>query len=122
MKTLAERLNHLMDEAGLRPADLVRATGARGSSVHAWLVGKTKNLKGENLVTLARLFNVSEAWLATGKGPKERTVSKAQMVTISQERYDLLTETQKRAIEEWVDSQITAYTGIESAPKSTTAA
>lgn len=67
-----------MAAKGLKPVDLLRATGAKSSSVNAWIHGKTKNLKGENLVVLARLLNVSEAWLASGTGSPDRVDSNSR--------------------------------------------
>lgn len=122
MTTLQERINEMMEETGLKPADLVRATGAKSSSVHAWVNGPVKDLRGPNLVVLANLFGVEEAWLATGKGPKTRKFVGGSFLSISKERYNLLSETQKRAIEEWVDKQIEAYTGVPPDSKSIDAA
>lgn len=69
MKTLAERIAHAMKTSGLTQADLTRATGAKGSSVSNWLSGRTKNLKGDNLVSAAAALGVNSNWLASGKGP-----------------------------------------------------
>lgn len=76
MTTLAERLNEAMAESGIAAADLVRATGAKAPSVHKWVHGMTKNLRGKNLVIVAQLLNVSESWLADGVGPKQRTAGR----------------------------------------------
>lgn len=122
MSTLASRLKERLLELGLTQAQLARATGAKEPSVHKWLSGATKNLKGANLVKAAEFLRVSEAWLADGVGPKERKFVGGHLLTISKDRYDLLTHAQKLAIEEWVDAQITAYTGEPSARKSSTAA
>lgn len=73
MSTLAERLRERITELGVTQADLARATGAKEPSVTKWLNGQTKNLKGKNLVKAAEFLRVSEAWLADGVGPKERT-------------------------------------------------
>tara|TARA_A100000171_G_C2122760_1_gene141721 strand:+ start:1040 stop:1471 length:432 start_codon:yes stop_codon:yes gene_type:complete len=112
MGTLADRLRERTKELGVSQADLARATGAKSPSVNKWFSGQTQNLKGKNLVKAAEFLRVSEAWLADGVGPKERSFTHGSFLSISQERYDLLSETQKKAIEEWVDAQITAYTGI----------
>jgi len=61
-----------MESAHVRAIDLARATGAKPPSVHKWLTGGTKNLKGENLVKAAEFLNVSDAWLAHGVLPRER--------------------------------------------------
>jgi len=72
LNTLSERLKSAMFARGVKAADLARVTGAKPPSVHKWLTGGTKNLKGENLVKVAEFLNVSEAWLADGVLPKER--------------------------------------------------
>lgn len=122
MSTLAERLRERIAEVGVTQAQLARHTGAKEPSVTKWLNGQTKNLKGRNLVKAAEFLRVSEAWLADGVGPKERGFVGGTLLTITQERYSLLSETQKRAIEEWIDNQITSYTGEPAGPKSTKAA
>lgn len=122
MSTLAERLKQRTQALGLGQIDLVKATGAKGSSVSKWFSGQTKNLKGKNLVLAAQLLQVSEAWLADGVGPMERKFIGGSFLTIPQERYDLLSDNQKRAIEEWVDAQITAYTGKTNDTKTRSAA
>lgn len=122
MSTLAERLKERTSLLGITQAQLSRATGAKGSSVNKWFSGETKNLKGKNLVLAATLLEVSEAWLADGVGPMERRFIGGSLVTISKERYDLLSDTQKKAVEEWVDQQITAYTGVAHDIKSANAA
>ncbi len=122
MSTLAERLKERIALLGITQAQLARTTGAKESSVSKWFSGETKNLKGKNLVLAATLLDVSEAWLADGVGPKERRFVGGSFLTIPKERYDLLTETQKKAVEEWVDGQITAYTGVNASDKSEAAA
>lgn len=72
MSTLSERIREALVESGVTQADLVRATGAKAASVSNWVGGRTKNLKGENLVAAAQLLGVEEAWLASGVGPKRR--------------------------------------------------
>lgn len=113
MTTLADRIKEAMADAGITAAELARATGAKEPSVHKWIHGQTKNLKGKNLVIAAQLLNVSESWLADGVGPKPRKKEGWPFLTVSQERYDLLTQKQKEAIEEWVDTQITLYHGAD---------
>lgn len=104
MSTLAERLNEAMNDKGLKPADLVRATGRKSSSVHAWLHGGTKNLKGENLVILARLLDVSEAWLAHGAGDRKRKPGSVDdsawpFALVDEEKFRKLSETDQVRIE-----------------------
>lgn len=66
--SLSERIRVAMAAAGVSQAALARACGVKPPSVSGWLSGKSKFLRGENLLMAARALNVSEDWLATGKG------------------------------------------------------
>lgn len=66
---LSERIKIAMDEAGMSQVDLARACGVKPPSVHGWLSGKAKYLRGENLLQAARALSVNQEWLATGSGP-----------------------------------------------------
>ncbi len=57
-----------MRTAGLTQVELARACGVKPPSVNGWLSGKSKFLRGENLLKAARALRVSQDWLATGKG------------------------------------------------------
>ncbi|ODA19783.1 hypothetical protein A9G00_08385 [Achromobacter xylosoxidans] len=72
MKTLSDRIKAALTQSGISQADLVRATGAKAASVSNWVGGRTKNLKGANLVNAARVLGVEEAWLANGVGPMKK--------------------------------------------------
>ncbi|MGU9992734.1 XRE family transcriptional regulator [Bordetella avium] len=110
MSTLAERLREALDAAGVRQVDLARAAGIRPPSVADWLNGKTKNIKGANLVSVAQFLNVNEAWLADGVGPKERRASSDWPFSrLDKADFYGLTEPQRAAIEDWVVSQVQAF-------------
>lgn len=114
MNTLAERLKEAMEDAAVKQVDIARAAGIKPPSVADWLTGRTKNIRGANLVSVARFLNVSEAWLADGRLPKERELdSDWPFPKISKERYNSLTEAQRAGIEEWVAKQVDAYLGAE---------
>lgn len=66
--SLSERIRVAMAAAGVSQAALARACGVKPPSVSGWLSGKSKFLRGENLLMAARALNVDEDWLATGKG------------------------------------------------------
>lgn len=66
--SLSERIKVAMQTAGVNQVELARACGVKPPSVHGWLSGKSKFLRGENLLKAARALRVSEDWLATGKG------------------------------------------------------
>ncbi len=65
---LSERLLFAMRRAGLSQAELAPACGVKAPSVHSWLSGKSKYLRGHNLLAAAKALGVSQTWLATGKG------------------------------------------------------
>lgn len=69
--TLAERLTTAMERSGITQAELARACGVKPPSVNGWLSGKSKFLRGENLLKAAAVLGVSQQWLATGEGLME---------------------------------------------------
>jgi phage repressor protein C with HTH and peptisase S24 domain len=66
--TLSERIRLAMSEAGMSQVELARKVGIAPPSVHGWLTGKAKFLRGENLLRAAAALNVNQHWLATGEG------------------------------------------------------
>ncbi|TDB28427.1 XRE family transcriptional regulator [Stenotrophomonas sp. ATCM1_4] len=82
MTTLADRLSIAMSKRGMSQAELARRCGVSQPSVHGWLSGKAKFLRGENLLRAASVLNVSEEWLATGQGSMDQrpgtTIGKSQ--------------------------------------------
>lgn len=68
MSTLSERLQQALRRSGISQAELARRCGVKQPSVHGWLSGKAKFLRGENLLKAASVLGVSEDWLATGRG------------------------------------------------------
>lgn len=67
--TLADRLSKAMADAAVTQAELARACDVKPPSVHGWLSGKAKFLRGENLLKAAAALGVNQQWLATGEGP-----------------------------------------------------
>jgi SOS-response transcriptional repressor LexA len=66
---LSDRLTLAMSSAGISQAELARACKVKPPSVHGWLSGKAKFLRGENLLLAAAALGVNQQWLATGEGP-----------------------------------------------------
>lgn len=99
MKTLAERIAHAMERAGVTQADLVRATKAKSSSVSNWVNGRTQNLKGQNLAIAAQVLGVSEAWLGAGIGPIERVRQPWPFRRLSEEKVRGLSESDLAQLE-----------------------
>lgn len=68
MSTLSERMALAMEHAGINQAVLAKRVGIAAPSVHSWLSGKAKFLRGANLLAAAKAMGVNETWLATGNG------------------------------------------------------
>lgn len=66
---LSERIRAAMAAKGISQAELARAVGVKPPSIHGWLNGKAKFLRGENLLLAATALGVRQEWLATGVGP-----------------------------------------------------
>ncbi len=123
METLKDRINSALDASPLSAADLARACGVKPSSVNGWTSGKTTSLKGKSLVLAAKALKVSERWLESGKGPRERDAAQEpEVIVINQwpfdlvswERFDRLSERHKGVVEAAV---VTAVSQCEAAGK-----
>ena len=63
---LHERIQQKLKEKNLKQADIARATGKSTAAVTKWLRGENVP-KAENLKAIAKLLEVSDEWLLTGK-------------------------------------------------------
>ena len=79
-----------MQQAGVTQADLARACKVKPPSIHGWLSGKSKFLRGENLLTAASALGVSQKWLATGDGPMSASDSNVAAAQIGARRIPLI--------------------------------
>lgn len=61
-----------MTAANMNQRELARRCDVKPPSVNGWLSGKSKFLRGENLLKAAAALGVSDQWLATGKGARDR--------------------------------------------------
>ncbi|OTG82559.1 hypothetical protein B9T31_14810 [Acinetobacter sp. ANC 4558] len=66
---LHERIQSKLDEKKLKQADIARATKKSTAAVTKWLRGENIP-KADSLKEIARLLDVSDEWLLTGKEPK----------------------------------------------------
>lgn len=64
----SERINRLMAEHGLKPSDIMSATGASRGAVSQWRNGIVKP-SGERLLRLARLLHTTPDWLLAEEYP-----------------------------------------------------
>lgn len=82
MSTLAERLKEAMKgPPEVNQGELAHACGVKQPSVSAWLSGKTKRLEGTNLYRAAIKLNVSQLWLAEGRGSMRQKEGEARVAT-----------------------------------------
>lgn len=72
-----ERIQQKLEELNLKQADIARATGKSTAAVTKWLKGDNIP-KAENLKAIAKLLNVSDEWLLTGKNSNVETSNKIQ--------------------------------------------
>lgn len=92
---LSERLKKAMTEAGISQAELARLCGVKPPSIHGWLSGKSKFLRGENLLKAAKALNVSQQWLANGVGPMHPAGDSEPGVEIDLDQHPDLTPIRK---------------------------
>ena len=69
--TFANRLQKAMNLKNMKQVDLVKKTNIDKSLISNYLKGKYKT-KQDNLYLLAKILNVSEAWLMGYDVPMER--------------------------------------------------
>lgn len=74
--TITDRIREAFNESefggelGLGQAAFARRVGVSKQTVGDWLLGRSVNIRPENLFYLADSLRVEARWLATGKGPK----------------------------------------------------
>lgn len=68
LPTIADRIAFAMQKTQISQVTLARRCGVAPSSVHGWLSGKSRFVRGENLLIAAKVLAVSPLWLALGKG------------------------------------------------------
>ena len=69
MKGIGQRIEQVRLELGLSKSDIWKPIGLSSGVYSQWLNGA--NLKGENLLSVAKVLNVNPDWLQTGKGDKQ---------------------------------------------------
>lgn len=71
--TTSQRLQQALDEAGMKQADLAKATGLPKGGISNYVTGKYEP-KSDVINKLAKALNVSEMWLWGYDVPKERPI------------------------------------------------
>lgn len=72
MDTLGERIRYARERAGLDQAGLAKLVGVSKSAVNQWELGKTKNLRLDNLFKLERATGFAAMWIGVAEGPMKR--------------------------------------------------
>jgi len=83
-----------MEGAGLRPADLARATKKTSGAVAMWLGGGIKSLKADSAAAIESVTGYSADWIVTGRLPKRRAgLDVPKDATLTPFMWDLVDET-----------------------------
>jgi hypothetical protein len=69
MEKWNDRLVHALKVRQKTQADLIRVTGAKGSSVNEWVSGVTKNMRASNAIKVCGFLRINVDWLLYKKGP-----------------------------------------------------
>ena len=71
MSTLKERMLELRAEKpSVTNIQLAKEAGVKPPSVSGWFGGGSESLKWESVAAIAKLYGVSQRWVAKGEGPK----------------------------------------------------
>ncbi|MDR1350914.1 MAG: helix-turn-helix domain-containing protein [Zoogloeaceae bacterium] len=81
MQTLSERIRALMHKHQCSLSDVARVAGVKPPSVSNWLDGKTKSLKVEPALRLAKYFKLNMQWLTVGIGSMDVAIANEQQMT-----------------------------------------
>ena len=63
MGVFQDRLNAMLAEKGIKPADLARATGIKPATISKYLSDETKDPAFSYMLKIASYFDVSSEWL-----------------------------------------------------------
>ena len=96
-----EVYQRLLDEKGLKNADVARATGISNMTLSDWKRGKSVP-KADKMQKIAEFLNVSVDYLMTGEEKEVPTFSKEHIELIS--AYDKLSSADKLAIMQIIKS------------------
>lgn len=89
MTTTPERLQLILDEMRIKPAEFARLVGVSRASVSYWLKGTTKP-SPENVFSIADQTGYSPRWIATGEGPQKGDGAMPLRMQLKEDEYNLL--------------------------------
>ena len=107
--TYGQRLKLARKRAKLTQPALAKKVGIKQPSISGIETGEYST--STHTVAFARACGVSAQWLETGKGDIDASTDGWPFKQITKQRYDLLTDRQKEAVEEWIELQIKAFAG-----------
>lgn len=109
-----ERYQKLLDEKGLKNADVSRATGISNMTLSDWKNGKSTP-KQDKLMKIADYFGVSLDYLMTGKEPNVGSlysdenadlliyISKNQEILLQMKKYITLDKDKRKSVDDMID-------------------
>lgn len=105
MPSIASRLKYAMELRGLKQSDIVERTGINKGAISSYISGRYSP-KQNNLYLLAKVLDVSEAWLMGADVPMERTKDSAPAASVEEPAYYLNEETARIAQEVFDDPDL----------------
>ena len=106
MEDLADRLNQIMNQRGLKASEIADATGITRPVMSRYIANKS-GISAENLINLSQHLNVSPDWLLNGSDAPQSikmskdvsVVDKNEVIVVQRELIDRL----KKELKEWED-------------------
>ena len=106
MDDLADRLNQIMNQRGLKASEIADATGITRPVMSRYIANKS-GISAENLINLSQYLNVSPDWLLNGSDAPQSikmskdvsVVDKNEVIVVQRELIDRL----KKELKEWED-------------------
>ena len=94
MDDLADRLNQIMDQKGIKASQIADATGITRPVMSRYLANRS-GISSENLIKLSQYLNVSPDWLLNGSDAPE-SVKVSKSVSVDK---NIIIEVQRELIE-----------------------
>jgi transcriptional regulator with XRE-family HTH domain len=90
MEKWNDRLVYALKVRKKTQADLIRVTGAKGSSVNEWVSGITKNMKASNAIKVCNFLRINIDWFLHKKGPSGLEEENGAPVFLTKEQREIL--------------------------------
>ena len=76
MDTLGKRIEHAISASGISVQDAARICGVSVQAIYIWMRDGVKDLRNENLFTLADATGFDARWIAIGEGVPQPALDK----------------------------------------------